>query len=152
MGPIFPGEGDLCVRHRHDAPVADGGAADVGAQIFDDVLPVAEGLQMHAPVHAPYSGIEDGQLLAEVGIQALESGPEGFGKAATQDALGHEEAGALDRDHPAFGVQARAGNDGVQVRMKEQPLVPGVQDQGAAGGLGPEPTATRQGKVKVTMK
>ena len=42
--------------------------------------------------------------------------------------MGHQEIGAFDCDDVARRIESRAGHDAVQVRMKQQPLVPSAED------------------------
>ena len=137
VGAVLPAEADMGVGDRNDARVADGGAADIAAEIFDDVFAAAEGLEMHAPVLLPDGGIDGGQrmLFGEVGEAIAEAGAED----AAQCGLGHEEVGILHGDHAARRIDARAGHDAVDVRVEMQPLVPGVEDHGEAAGFRAEP-------------
>ena len=57
LGVVDPAEGDGMVVGCEDARVADGRAADIGAEVFDGGLAVAEGLEVDAPVLVPDGGI-----------------------------------------------------------------------------------------------
>ena len=61
-GAILPGKSDALIIDGEEARVADGCAANVGAEIFDGVGPVAEGLQMDTPVLVPHRRIDGWQV------------------------------------------------------------------------------------------
>jgi hypothetical protein len=140
--PVLPGEGDMGVGDRADAGVADGGAADVGPEVFDDVLSAAKGLKMHAPVPVPDLRI-NGRQITFPG-QLIESLLKAFAKGGLRHGFGSQEGGRFDGDDPVVPVDARAGNDGMKVGMEEKSLVPGVQDQGEAGGARAQGTVMSQ--------
>ena len=54
---VFPLEGHRVGIAGQDAAVADGGAADVGPEVFDGGDPRAEGLDVDPPADAPHGGI-----------------------------------------------------------------------------------------------
>jgi len=58
FGAVFPAEGHYIVVHGDDSGVAYGGAADVGAEVFDGVFPGSEGLDVYSPVLLPNIGID----------------------------------------------------------------------------------------------
>ena len=60
MGAVFPAEGDTITFDANDAGVANGGAADIGAEILNGAFAAAKGLQMHAPVFFPHA-VMDGR-------------------------------------------------------------------------------------------
>lgn len=74
MAAVFPGKGDGVAFEGTDAAVADGGAANVSAEVFDGGGSRTEGLDVDAPVDAPHGGVH-------LPIQSLEAGakvpPEG---------------------------------------------------------------------------
>ena len=112
---------------REDARVADGGAADVGSEVFDDVLATPEWLHVHAPVFLPDGGIDGrqgGVFLGESGVGIAETGA----KDAAQCGLGNEEIGVFHGDHATRRIDARAGHDAVEVRVEVQLLVPSVDN------------------------
>ena len=133
-GAIGPGEGGGVVIKAHDAGVADGGAADVASEVAHDAGAVAEGADVNAPVVLPEGVIFGGcrgQVAAELSHEVAESG--------AQDRLGDEEAGSFDGDDAAVGGLAGSGDDGVDMRMELQALIPGVQDHGEAAVVGAQP-------------
>ena len=74
---VLPAEGDRPGIVGNEAAVGDGGAADVGTEVFDGGLPRAEGLDVDPPVGAPDSGIHFpiqslealAELVAEAGLE-----------------------------------------------------------------------------------
>lgn len=134
----------MSVVDRPDARVADGGSADVGPEVFDDVLSCAERLDIHAPVTVPELWINRWQIL--LACQLIESVPEASSKGASHERLGSQEGGTFDGENVVLLVQPRTRNDGMEVGMKEQSLIPCVQDQGEPGGGGPQGTLVRQGE------
>jgi len=56
-GTVLPGKGDVIVAKLPDAGIADGGAGDVGAEVLNGALAVAEGLDVNTPVLGPDRGI-----------------------------------------------------------------------------------------------
>ena len=65
VGAIFPAETQMAVADRYNSQVADGGAADISAEVFNNTFATAEGLEIHAPVFLPDGGIE-GQSVVVV--------------------------------------------------------------------------------------
>ncbi len=61
VGAVLLMEADMGVANGNYARVAVGGAADIEAEVFDDVLAAAEGLEVDAPVLLPDGGIDGGQ-------------------------------------------------------------------------------------------
>ena len=137
MGPVFSTEADVGIANRDNPGVADRGAADVGAKIFDDVFARAKWLEIHAPVLLPDGGVDGGQrvLFGQVGEAIAEAGAEN----AAQCGLGDEEVNISNGDDAPVRGDARAGHDAVDVGVKMQPLVPGVEDHGEAAGLCSKP-------------
>lgn len=138
MRPVFPTEADVGVGDAHDTAVAYGGAADIASEVSYDVLPVAKGLQMHAPVLSPYCGVHFRQarmLPSQVMPTIPKAGTEEF----YESSLGHEEVIAFDGHDTTVGIESGTGNDDMEMRMKVQSLVPCVEDHGEPGGGGPEP-------------
>lgn len=142
VGAVLPAEAHMGLGERNDARVADGGAADISAEIFDDVFAAAEGLQVDAPVLLPDGGIDGGKRMffGGIGEAVAEAGAED----ASQRGLGHEEVGVLHGDDAAVFRDARAGDDAVEVRVEMQPLAPGMEDHGEAAGFRPEPLGIGQ--------
>ena len=79
VGAVFPAEGDVGAGDGEDAGVADGCAADVATEVFDDVFPIAKWLKVDTPVFFPDGGIDDGEsgmVLAQGGESIAEAGAE----------------------------------------------------------------------------
>lgn len=55
---VFPAETHLAIADRYNSRVADGGATDIGSEVFDDTFAAAEGLEIHPPVFLPDGGID----------------------------------------------------------------------------------------------
>ena len=140
VGAVFPGKRDRALVEGEDTGVADGSAADIGAEILDSPFTVAKALEMHAPVFLPNRGINGWQVGVflksdELAKFLMEEMTEG----ASQHWLWHQEAGTLDAHNVALRIDARSWHDAVDMRMEEQTLVPGVQDHGEPALVGPEP-------------
>ena len=86
--------------------------------------PRTEGLQMHAPVFLPNTGV-DGRKIVIFG-QLREPGAEPGAEEFLEDLVGNEIVVVFDGDDAALGVDARAGHDAVDVRVKMQALVAGM--------------------------
>jgi len=140
VGAVFPGKRDRALVEGEDTGVADGSAADIGAEILDSPFTVSKALEMHAPVFLPNRGINGWQVGVflksdELAKFLMEEMTEG----ASQHWLWHQEAGTLDAHNVALRIDARSWHDAVDMRMEEQTLVPGVQDHGEPALVGPEP-------------
>jgi len=140
MGAVLPGKRDAPLVDAQDTGIADGGAANISAEILDGALAIAEALEMHAPVLLPNGGING----AQAGVfgkrdELLELLGEEMPEGASQHGLGHKEAGTLDGDNTPLLTQARARHDAMEMGMEEQSLVPRVQDHGEAALVSPEP-------------
>lgn len=53
VGTIFPAKGDGVVGEGEHARIVNGGASDVGTEIFDGRSAGTGGLDMHTPIFAP---------------------------------------------------------------------------------------------------
>lgn len=100
MGAVFPRKGDRRFADAKDAGVGDGCAANIGAQILDDTLAVAEGLEMHAPIFFPDGGFHtrQGRLFRAL-AQSMELLLKEMPECRTEHGLGHKEPGAFN---PSF--------------------------------------------------
>ena len=137
VGTVFPPETDVGIGDGYDAGVANGGAADISSEIFDDVFTTAEWLEVHTPVLVPDGGIDGGQrVLFGKGEEAIS---EAGAKHTSQGGLGHEEFGVFYSDHSGLCIDAGTGDDAVDVRVEMESLIPRVEDHGEAAGLGSEP-------------
>lgn len=123
VGTVFPTEGDAVVSDGSDASIIDGGASDVGAEIFNGRSAGAGGLNVNAPILAPNLRVYLPVLLFK---QLTEVLPEGGLEVREED----QEVGIFDADKVAIGIEACAWDQAVDVRMKLQALVPGVKNGG----------------------
>ena len=141
VGGVAPAEGDLAVGQRDQAMVGDGDAVSVATEILQHVLGSAEGwFGVEDPVFAE-QGTQPGceelgmgerrELSGEMQLAVLESGLESGDKLAAEQPPqygdGQEEAGM--RSNPA-GVNAgesAGGNDTVDMGMKLEFLIPGME-------------------------
>ena len=149
MGAIFPRKGDRRFADSQDAGVGDGCAANIPAQILDDALAVAEGLEVHAPIFFPDGGFHSGQgrlfrALAQSMKLLLKEMPE----CRTERGLWHKEPGAFDSHHAVVAIEPRSRNDAMNVRMKMKALVPCVQDHGKPAAPGSQPAGMGKGGGK----
>src|SRR5687768_3867651 len=55
--PILPAEGNGVVGDLEEAPIADGGAGHVSAEVFEGAGAVAGRLNVHTPILAPDTGV-----------------------------------------------------------------------------------------------
>jgi len=138
VGAVLVKEGDVGVGHREDARIGDRGAADISAEIFDNVFPAAERFEIDAPVFLPDGRVDGGEFdfggLPHFGDAVAQARP----KHGAQGGLGDQEVRVFDGDDPPGGIESRAGHDAVDVRMELQPLVPGVQHHHKPAGGGTE--------------
>ena len=148
-GAVFPRKGDRRFADSQDAGVGDGRPANIPAQILDDALAVAEGLEMHTPIFFPDGGIHAGQGgLFRALAQSLELLLKEMPESGAEHGLGHKEAGAFNSHHAALTVEPRSRNDAMNVRMKMKTLVPCVQDHGKPAAVGAQPAGIGQGVGK----
>ena len=115
-----------------DTMVADGGAADVGAEVFDGGGSRAEGLDVDAPVDAPHSGVH-------LPIQSLEAGAKVPPEGGLESGNRNKERVTFAAENFVISINAGGGNDDVKVGMKKELLVPRVEDGGEPAGGGSEP-------------
>lgn len=129
VGTIFPTKDDGVVCDGCDASIVDGGAGDVGAEVFDSRSAGTGGLDVDTPVLAPDLRINLPVLLLEQLTEVLTEGGLEVGEE-------EQEVRIFAADKVALGIEAGAGNQAVDVRMKLQALVPGVEDCGEAADSG----------------
>ena len=53
MGAVLPGKRDAPLGDGEDTGITDGGTANIGTEILDGPLAIAEALEMHPPVLLP---------------------------------------------------------------------------------------------------
>jgi len=149
MGAVFPRKGDRRFADSQDAGVGDGRPANIPAQILDDALTVAEGLEMHAPIFFPNGWFHTGKGgLFRALPQSMELLLKEMPECRAEHGLGHKEPGAFNSHHAALTVEPRSRNDAMNVRMKMKALVPCVQDHGKPAAPGAQPAGIGQGGGK----
>ena len=130
--PVFPPEADGVIVHAHHAGIAEGGAGDLVAKILQGGTAVAGRLNVNAPVPAPDGGIDlppmNPKEFAEV-----------FPEGRLQERQVKEILRLSDAHEASVRVESGTGNQAVDVGMKSQLLVPGVEHRGEATGGGPQP-------------
>lgn len=141
VGVITPIERDVTIFEFDDSAVGNGSTVSISAEIFDDVLSIAE---RRFAVSDPFLFVERADEIGEVsGIAEILCGVE-KGEIFTFQVMqklaaelfgehpnGHEKL--LFRVEPLIGFgQASAGDDAVQMRMKAEILPPSVQNRGDA--------------------
>jgi hypothetical protein len=124
---VLPAEGDGLLGDPHHAGVADGGARDVGSEVFEGGTTVAGGLDVDTPVPAPDVGVD----LPVVG---LEEAVEVLSEGGLQQGEVDQEVRLLDAHEAAQGVETGAGDETMDVGMKAQLLIPEEVDEELAGG------------------
>ena len=132
------------VAHGADARVADGGATDVGTEVLDGRGCRRRRAGGARPSPCPRRRGSTGGS-AWVGAQGGETGAEGLAEALAQDGNGDEDVRALDGDDVPLGIDARSGDDAVEVGMEAEALVPGMQHEGEAAFDRAEPAGTGKG-------
>jgi hypothetical protein len=81
VGAVLVAEADVGIGNGNYARIANGGAANVGTEIFDDVLAAAEGFHVHAPILLPDGAVDGGQgcvFFGEVGKTVAEARAKDF--------------------------------------------------------------------------
>src|SRR3974377_411263 len=71
VGAIFPAEGEGIISEGHHPRIIDGGASDVGAEIFESRSAGAGGLDMHSPILAPDLRVHWPALFFEQLVEVL---------------------------------------------------------------------------------
>ena len=143
---VSAADADMRAVEGEDAVVSDADSVCVACEVREHLGWAAERrLGINDPVLRPGSGdgVAEGERASKVGGASRE--PElapvaGLGefleKAAAEqageDLDGGQEPPASDGPFARGGVEAGVGDDHVQVRMPEEPLVPDMQDAGSA--------------------
>ena len=141
IGGVAPTKGDLAVRQCDQAMVRDGDAVSVAAEILQQVLGSAEGwFGVHDPIFAEertQPGSEElgmserrefsGQVQLAVRESGLESGDKLAAKHAPQHSNGKEEAWVGSNPAGMIVGESAGGDDTVDLRMKLEFLIPGVE-------------------------
>lgn len=129
---VLPEKGDGVVGAGNDALITNDAAGDISAEITNGVGAGTGGLDVDAPTFGPDGGID---LPALGGEEAAEMVAESGLEQWQMD----EVAWIADADDLALRVEARAGNEEVQMRMELHLLAPGVEDGGEPADGGEEP-------------
>ena len=141
VGGVAPAKGNLAVRQRDQAMVGDGDAVGIAAEILQDVLGSAEGwFGVDDPIFAEertQPGSEElgmgerCEFSGQVQLTALEgrlqAGDELAAKHAPQYGNGKEEAWVGSNPAGVIAGESAGGNDTVDMGMKLEFLVPGMQ-------------------------
>ena len=141
VGGVTPAKGDLFIGQCDQAMVGDGDAVGIAAEILQDVLGSAEGwFGVHDPIFAEertQPGSEElgmgerCEFSGQVQLTALEgrvqAGDELATKHAPQHGDGEEEAWMGSNPAGVIGGESAGGNDTVDMGMKLEFLVPGME-------------------------
>ena len=141
VGRVAPAEGDLFVGQRNQAMVGDGDAVGIAAEILQHVLGSAEGwFGVDDPIFAEertQPGSEElgmgerCELSSQAQLTALEgrlqAGDELATKHAPQYGDGKEEAWVRSNPAGVIAGESAGGNDTVDMGMKLEFLVPGME-------------------------
>jgi hypothetical protein len=111
------------ILESQQTAIADGNAMDIGSQVLERSLTIANRFAMNDPLLRPNFGRE---LVKE--FQFLQTAAEGSSKQFGQGAHRQEEALACRQPGLAIRVQATAWGEIMHMRMKDQIAGPGVQD------------------------
>ncbi|HMH07922.1 MAG TPA: hypothetical protein VK579_14675 [Terriglobales bacterium] len=141
VGRVTPAKGNLAVRQSDESVVGDGDAVSIAAEILQHVLGSAEGwFGVDDPIFAeertqPGSeelGMGEGcEFSGQVQLTAfkgrLQAGDELATKHASQYSNGKEEAWVGSNPAGVIARESAGGNDTVDMGMKLEFLVPGVE-------------------------
>jgi len=141
VGGVTPAKGNLAVGQRDQAMVGDGDAVGIAAEILQDVLGSAEGwFGVDDPIFAEertQPGSEElgmgercefsGQMQLTALEGRLQAGDELATKHAPKYGDGNEEAWVGSNPAGVITGESAGGNDTVDMRMKLEFLVPGMQ-------------------------
>lgn len=120
------GEGNVRAVIGHNAFGAEGGAVNVGGQVFESGFAAADGLDVGHPISKPNAA---GDLGEELWMIVLERLFEAGAKPQSQNLLREEIVGIFGA-HPAeaIGGKSAAGHDAMDVGMITQVTGPGLED------------------------
>ena len=130
--PVLPPEADGVIVDARHAGIAERGAGDVGPEILEGGAAVAGWLNVNAPIFAPNGGIDLPVMNPKEFAQMF---PEG----RLQERQVEEIVRLSDAHEASAPVESGAGDQAVDMGMKSQLLIPGVEDRGEATGGGPQP-------------
>ena len=120
-----------------DTMVADGGAADVGAEVFDGGGSRTKGLDVDAPVGVPDGGVHLPIACLEAGTEVP---PEGGLESGNRD----EERVVFANKDIAISIKSGGGNNDVEMRVEVELLVPSVENGGEPARGSTEPLSLDQ--------
>ena len=141
VGRVAPAEGDVAIGERNQPAVGDGDAMGIGAEIAQHVFRATEGrLGVDDPVVAEQytQPCGEGAWLGKrqkVAVKlefasmegATESGDELAAEDTAEHADGQEEGRPGGDPSGVIWCEAAGGNDTVDMGMKLQSLIPGVE-------------------------
>jgi len=141
VGRVTPAKGNLALRECDQTMVGDGDAVSIAAEILQHVLGSAEGwLGVDDPIFAEertQPGSEElgmgercefsGQVQLTVFEGRLQAGDELAAEHAPQYSDGKEEARLGSNPAGVIAGESAGGNDTVDMGMKLEFLIPGVQ-------------------------
>jgi len=120
-GHILVLKGDVAVREREDAVVADGHTKDIRGEIFEGVLATADWLAIHNPALLPYVFLYQRTQWGLVQLVS-ELGPEEHGEGRDVD-----EEVCTGCQPVAVSRKSSAGDDVMHVGMVAQVTRPGMK-------------------------
>ena len=120
-----------------DTMVADGGAADVGAEVFDGGGSRTKGLDVDAPVGVPDGGVHLPIACLEADTEVP---PEGGLESGNRD----EERVVFANKDIAISIKSGGGNNEVEMRVEVELLVPSVENGGEPARGSTEPLSLDQ--------
>ena len=121
-----------------DTMVADGGAADVGAEVFDGGGSRTKGLDVDAPVGVPDGGVH-------LPIACLEAGTEVAAEGGLESGNRDEERVVFANKDIALSIKSGGGNNDVEMRVEVELLVPSVENGGEPARGSTEPLSLEPG-------
>lgn len=125
FGSVLPTEGNGVIGDVDQARIVDGGACDVSAQVFEGAATGTRRLNVYAPVLVPDDGIDLPVVLFQQLIKVLAEG-------GSQMFEENQVFGIFHAHQLTSRIQAHARYETMDVRMKSQLLVPGVEHGGEA--------------------
>jgi hypothetical protein len=137
--PLFVPEADHAVFESQEAAVGDSDAVGVTGQILQDMLSVRDGVpHTDDPFVLVELAFKLGVGLCKVQVSTLSATPEVIDELATKDqgkGFLVEQVILFARD-PAFALcaQSAAGDQTVQMKVRFELLIPGMQDSDKAQG------------------
>lgn len=128
---VLPPEADGAIVHADQATIADGRAGDVGAEILQGRTTIAGGLNVHAPVLAPDRGID-------LPVMNLEESSQVFPERRLEERQVDQIVGFRHAHEASVPVESGTRDQAMEVGVKSQLLVPGVEHRREAAGGRPK--------------